>query len=89
MSSSCSSLAASVAARKAEARAAVVTPNCRTRQLAGDFGNFPKVRNRQNSALLNPRMRDYAPSTGFEQHCNSDYTREDAVPSPRRRYLLS
>ena len=69
------------------AEVAVIKPNCRIMQLAGNFGNFPKVNIRQNSALLNPSRLDYAPSAGFEQRCNSDYTRPNALASPRGRKL--
>ena len=54
-------------------------------QLAGNFGNFPKVNITQKSALLDPRMLDYAPSTGWTRRCNSDFATLDAVPSPQRQ----
>ena len=60
-------------------------------QLAGNFGNFPKVNITQKSALLDPRMREYAPSAGFEQRCDSDSaTREGAVRWQRAklRFIL-
>ena len=41
------------------------------------MGNFPKVRIMQNSALLDPRMREYALSTGWTRRCNSDSARPE------------
>ena len=62
-----------------------MTPNCRNMQFGGNLGNFAKVIIRQNSALLDPRMREYTPSAGSEQRCDSDYARLDTVASPRRQ----
>ena len=57
-------------------------------QSAGNLACCAKVNIRQNSALLDPRMREYTPSAGSEQRCDSDYARLDTVASPFRRYLL-
>ena len=67
---------------------AAITPNCKNMQSAGNLTCCAKVNIRQNSALLDPRMREYTPPAGSEQRCDSDYARLDTVPSPCRRYLL-
>ena len=51
-------------------------------QSAGNLACCAKVNIRQNSALLDPRMREYTPSAGSEQRCDSDYARLDTVASP-------
>ena len=61
-----------------------LTLNFKNMHLAGNLASCAKVNTSKKSALLDPRMREYAPSAGFEERCNSDYTRRDAVSSPRR-----
>ena len=63
---------------------AVFKPNSRNMHLAGNLASCAKVNISKKSALLDPRVREHAPSAGFEERCNSDYTRRDAVSSLRR-----
>ena len=51
-------------------------------QSAGNLACCAKVNIRQNWVLLDPRMREYTPSAGSEQRCDSDYARLDMVASP-------
>ena len=51
-----------------------LTLNFRNMHLAGNLASCAKVNTSKKSALLDPRMREYAPSAGFEERCNSDYT---------------